>query len=85
MQDEVCLDLRIIVDMDKEYEGIITGKAPFGLFVKVKTLGQGLIKTNYLKKIGMKIHEFRKGEKICVDVVSIEKGLQKIVFKLAKT
>ena len=72
------------IDMNLNYLGIVTGKAPFGLFVKVNTIGKGIIKTNHLKKMGFKVHDFKKGQKIRVKIHSVDNDTKKIVFKLTQ-
>ena len=65
------------------YDGVVDGKAPFGLFVRVPNVGKGLIRRNNIIKSGKGINDFKKGDKIKVIVLKINNDNGRVYYGLS--
>ena len=62
------------------YNGVVDGKAPFGLFVRVPNVGRGLIRKNLIIKRGKRINDFKRGDKIKVKILKMNKENGRIYY-----
>ena len=65
------------------YDGVVDGKAPFGLFVRVPNVGKGLIRRNNIIKSGKGINDFKKGDKVQVIVLKINNDNGRVYYGLS--
>ena len=82
LQDDTWIDFETkeIVDVKEHfkigetYNALVSNIKNFGLFVSVKNIGTGLVHVSELKKIGKRPSDFKKGQEICVKVLSLREG-----------
>ena len=65
------------------YDGVVDGKAPFGLFVKVPGIGRGLIRKSLIVKSGKRINGFKRGDKIKVKIHKINQDNGRVYYELS--
>lgn len=69
---------------EKKYFAVVTGRIPFGVFIKIPDLGDALIPAKYLKQIGKSIKDYKRGMQIKVQLLNINEEKQQATFKIAE-
>lgn len=72
---EIIRDARQI-ELGSVYEGIVTGIKPYGVFVKIYDVHNGMIHKSILNKYEMKSHSFNIGQSIKVKVIHIKDNMK---------